>query len=151
MVWTSPQKCLLASVMCIKVASRNMINAEVINSEIISRKKSHFDIKVNDVYLGHHHKKYVLLRVFFFFTRESQRMSKLNVLNKWFFGEFRQFDIWVKVIFSFPFGVWLETEVLSDKASDGRVVRAGVSVTWHVLSWSGCHQFKPQLCRTWDA
>ena len=28
---------------------------------------------------------------------------------------------------------------------------AGVSVTWNVLSWSGGHEFKPQLGWTWGA
>ena len=35
--------------------------------------------------------------------------------------------------------------------TDGQVVRAGVSVTWNVLSWSGGHEFEPWLGRTWGA
>ena len=35
--------------------------------------------------------------------------------------------------------------------ADGRVVRAGVSVTWNVMSWSGVHEFEPRLGRTWGA
>ena len=27
---------------------------------------------------------------------------------------------------------------------DGRVIRAGISVTWNVLSWSGGHELEPQ-------
>ena len=37
------------------------------------------------------------------------------------------------------------------KVTDVRVVRAGISVTWNVLSWSGGHEFKPQSGRTWSA
>ena len=44
--------------------------------------------------------------------------------------------------------------------TDGQVVRADVSVTWNVVSWSGGHEFEPRwvelgvlhtsvLCRTW--
>ena len=36
-------------------------------------------------------------------------------------------------------------------ATDGLVVRAGVSVTWNVLSWSGGHEFEPWSGRTWGA
>ena len=32
-----------------------------------------------------------------------------------------------------------------------RKERAGVSVTWNVLSWSGGHEFEPWLGRTWSA
>ena len=35
--------------------------------------------------------------------------------------------------------------------TDGQVVRAGVSVTWNVLSWSGGHEFEPQSGGTWGA
>ena len=35
--------------------------------------------------------------------------------------------------------------------TDGQVVRAGVSVTWNVLSWSGGHEFEPRSDRTWGA
>ena len=38
-----------------------------------------------------------------------------------------------------------------DGVTDGLVVRAGVSVTWNVLSWSGGHEFEPWSGRTWDA
>ena len=31
------------------------------------------------------------------------------------------------------------------EVTDGRVVRAGVSVTWNVLSWSGGYEFESQL------
>ena len=34
--------------------------------------------------------------------------------------------------------------------TDGRVVRAGISVTWNVLSWSGGHEFESQLGRKAD-
>ena len=37
--------------------------------------------------------------------------------------------------------VWIVT--------DFWVVRAGVSVTWNVLSWSGSHEFEPHLGWTW--
>ena len=37
------------------------------------------------------------------------------------------------------------------EATDGQVVRAGVSVTWNVLSWSGGHEFEPRSGRTWGA
>ena len=37
----------------------------------------------------------------------------------------------------------------SQEVTDGRVVRAGVSVTWNVLSWSGGHEFKPRSGSTW--
>ena len=30
------------------------------------------------------------------------------------------------------------------EVTDGQVVRAGVLVTWNVLSWSGGHEFKPR-------
>ena len=33
--------------------------------------------------------------------------------------------------------------------TDGRVVRAGVSVTWNVLSWSRGHKLEPRSGRTW--
>ena len=36
------------------------------------------------------------------------------------------------------------------KVSDVQVDRAGVSVTWNVLSWSGVHEFEPQSDWTWD-
>ena len=36
-----------------------------------------------------------------------------------------------------------DLEVMSSNpVTDGRVVRAGVSVTWNVLSWSGGHEFE---------
>ena len=35
--------------------------------------------------------------------------------------------------------------------TDGLVVRADVSVTWSVLSWSGVHAFEPWSGRTWGA
>ena len=35
--------------------------------------------------------------------------------------------------------------------TDGQVVRAGVSVTWNVLSWSWGHEFEPWSGRTWCA
>ena len=35
------------------------------------------------------------------------------------------------------------------QVTDGRVVRAGVSVTWNVLSWSEGHEFEPQSGWTW--
>ena len=35
--------------------------------------------------------------------------------------------------------------------ANGQVVRAGVSVTWNVLSWSGGHEFESQSGRTWGA
>ena len=31
------------------------------------------------------------------------------------------------------------------EVTDCRVIRAGISVTWNVLSWSGGHEFEPQL------
>ena len=34
-------------------------------------------------------------------------------------------------------------------ATDGQVVKAGVSVTWNVLSWSGGHEFEFRLGGTW--
>ena len=34
---------------------------------------------------------------------------------------------------------------------NGLVVRAGILETWNVLSWSGGHEFEPQLSRTWGA
>ena len=37
------------------------------------------------------------------------------------------------------------------RVTDGRVVSAGISVTWNVLSWSGGHEFEPQLRWTWGA
>ena len=37
------------------------------------------------------------------------------------------------------------------ETTDGLVVRAGVSLTWNVLSWSGGHEFEPWLGRTWGA
>ena len=37
------------------------------------------------------------------------------------------------------------------EVTDGQVVRAGVSVTWTVLSWSGGHEFDPRAGRTWGA
>ena len=43
----------------------------------------------------------------------------------------------------------LSPSVLSRRVIDGRVVRAGVSVTWNVLSWSGGHEFEPWSGRTW--
>ena len=36
----------------------------------------------------------------------------------------------------------------SKNVTDGQVVRAGISVTWNVLSWSGGHEFERQLGRT---
>ena len=36
-----------------------------------------------------------------------------------------------------------------EQITDGLVVRAGVSVTWTVLSWSGGHEFEPRSGRTW--
>ena len=42
------------------------------------------------------------------------------------------------------------------EVTDGQVVRAGVSVTWNVLSWSGGHEFEPRsslgciVLRTWS-
>ena len=35
--------------------------------------------------------------------------------------------------------------------TDGQVVRAGVSVTWYVLSWAGGHEFEPRSGQTWGA
>ena len=37
------------------------------------------------------------------------------------------------------------------EVTDGLLVRAGVSVTWTVLSWSEGHEFEPQSGQTWDA
>ena len=37
------------------------------------------------------------------------------------------------------------------EVTDGRVVRAGVSVTWTVLTWSGGHEFEPRSGWTWYA
>ena len=37
------------------------------------------------------------------------------------------------------------------KVIDGTVVRACVSLTWNMLSWSGGHEFEPQSGRTWGA
>ena len=37
------------------------------------------------------------------------------------------------------------------KVTDGRMVRAGVSVTWSVLSWPGGRKFEPRSGRTWSA
>ena len=37
------------------------------------------------------------------------------------------------------------------EVTDGQVVRAGISVTWNVLSWSGGHEFETCLGRTWGA
>ena len=53
-------------------------------------------------------------------------------------------------------GWWLLAFLHSDSLSnlavtDGLVARAGVSVTWTVLSWSGCHEFEPRSGRTWGA
>ena len=36
-------------------------------------------------------------------------------------------------------------------ATDGRVVRARLSVTWNVLLWSGGHEFEPWWGRIWVA
>ena len=33
------------------------------------------------------------------------------------------------------------------EVTEGRVVRAGISVTWNVLSWSGGHEFEPRSGR----
>ena len=38
-----------------------------------------------------------------------------------------------------------------DGVTDGQVVRAGVSVTWNVLSWPGRHEIEPWLGRIWGA
>ena len=46
----------------------------------------------------------------------------------------------------FIFTVYLSVEV-----TDGRVVTAGVSVTWCLLTWSRGHEFEPWLGRTWGA
>ena len=35
------------------------------------------------------------------------------------------------------------------QVTDDQVVRAGISVTWNVLSWSGGHEFAPRLGRIW--
>ena len=35
--------------------------------------------------------------------------------------------------------------------TDGQVVRAGISVIWNVLSWSGGHEFEPRLGQTLGA
>ena len=37
------------------------------------------------------------------------------------------------------------------EVTDGLVVRAGISVTWTALSWSGGHEFEPWLGWTWGA
>ena len=37
------------------------------------------------------------------------------------------------------------------EVTDGRVVKACVSVTWNVLSWSESHEFEPWSGRTWGA
>ena len=37
---------------------------------------------------------------------------------------------------------------ITGEVIDGRVVRAGVSVIWNALSWSGGHEFEPRLGRT---
>ena len=41
--------------------------------------------------------------------------------------------------------------ILVRAATDGRVVTAGISVTWNVLSWSRGHKFEPRLGRSWGA
>ena len=38
-----------------------------------------------------------------------------------------------------------------EEVTDGQVVRAGVSVTWNVLSWSGGYEFEPRSGQTWGA
>ena len=46
----------------------------------------------------------------------------------------------------------IQTFIDVSEVSDGRVVRAGVSVIWnHVLPWSGGHEFEPWSGRTWGA
>ena len=40
---------------------------------------------------------------------------------------------------------------LSGEVTDGNVVKAGVSVTWNVVSWSGGHESESQSGRNWGA
>ena len=50
-----------------------------------------------------------------------------------------------------PHVVWLLRVYIYTEVIDGLVVRAGVSVTCNVLSWSGGHEFEPWLGWTWGA
>ena len=54
-------------------------------------------------------------------------------------------------LFKLMFQNWHKTLCISDwwEVTDGQVVRAGISVTWTVLSRSGGHEFEPWLIRTW--
>ena len=52
---------------------------------------------------------------------------------------------WLQMATSIFLGFWM------GRVTDGRVIRAGVSVTWNVLSWSEGHEFELQLGQTWGA
>ena len=65
--------------------------------------------------------------------------------------------VWVNVLIVSSLSVaWSDISVISRQrfsswasVADGRVVRAGISVTWNVLSWSRGHEFEQRLGRTW--
>ena len=42
-------------------------------------------------------------------------------------------------------------DIRCHEVTDSWAVRAGVSVTWHVLSWSGGHEFESRSDWTWGA
>ena len=44
-----------------------------------------------------------------------------------------------------------KTEFYATSSSDGRVFRAGISVTWKALSWFGGQEFETWSCWTWVA
>ena len=45
----------------------------------------------------------------------------------------------------------VELGVVSTEVTDSRAFRAGISVTWNVLSWFKGHEFEPQSGRTCGA
>ena len=79
----------------------------------------------------------------------------LEVTSAWWW-----FHLWLKAFSKFSvfflsrrkvIELWIVVNAMHVEVNDGLVVRAGVSVTWSVLSWSGGHEFEPQLDRTWGA
>ena len=59
--------------------------------------------------------------------------------------------IWEPVNLKSPQITKILWQYISFQVTDGRVVRAGISVTWDILSCSGGHEFEPRSDRTWGA
>ena len=73
--------------------------------------------------------------------------SNVNVLFPW---QWKLLLLW-RIIIQLKKKNMFNIIIWGLHVTNGRVVRAGVSVAWNVLLWSEGHGFEPQSGRTWDA